>query len=82
MSERKTESRKAYVVYEPTLGFVKNRNGDFVEDFSHARLYGKTRDAEFSIQQHSKLNVETSHIIPVDIILDPKSIFTAILKGK
>lgn len=82
MSERKTESRKAYVVYEPTLGFVKNRNGDFVQDFTHARLYGKTRDAEFSISQHNDINAETAHIIPVDIVLDPKSIFTAILKGK
>jgi len=82
MSERKTESRKAYVVYGPTLGFVKNRNGDFVKDFTHARLYGKSRDAEFSIQQHADIDVETAHIIPVDIILDPKSIFTAILKGK
>ena len=81
MRERKTESRKAYVVYEPTLGFVKNRNGDFTKEFTHARLYGQPRDAEFSITQHKDINSETAHVIPVDMILDPKQIFTAVLKG-
>lgn len=82
MSEKTKENRKAYVVYEPTLGFVKNRNGDFSKEFAHARLYGQPRDAEFSISQHKDINSETAHVIPVDMVLDPKRIFTAVLKGK
>jgi len=82
MTERKTESRKAYVVYVPALGFVKNRNGDFTKEFTHARTYGQPRDAEFSIQQHKDIDSEIAHVIPVDMILDPKQIFTAVLKGK
>lgn len=82
MTERKTESRKAFVIYVPAKGFVKNRNGDFSTEFSHARLYGQPRDAEFSIRQHDGIDVDTAHVIPVDMILDPKQIFTAVLKGK
>ena len=82
MTEKKTENRKAYVIYAPSKGFVKNRNGDFSKEFAHARLYGQPRDAEFSIKQHKSIDSETAHIIPVDMVLDPKQVFKAVLKGK
>ncbi len=82
MTENTHKNRNAFVIHVHNRGFIKNRNGDFSKEFTHARLYGREKDAEFSVKQHKELDPETSYIIPVDIILDPKKIFTAILKGK
>lgn len=72
--------RKAFVVFIPGQGFIKNKQRNFTVDFSKARLYGRETDADNSLSM-SDLK-ETGFVIPVQMILDPKLIFKAVLKGK
>lgn len=75
-----TTTREAFVVYLPGKGFIKNKQRDFTPDFSRARLYGRASDASNSLGMSK--NMEGGFVIPVDMILDPKRIFKAVLKGK
>ena len=72
--------RKAFVVFIPGQGFIKNKQRNFTEDFGRARLYGRESDADNSLGM-SGLS-EVGHVIPVAMKLDPKLIFKAVLKGK
>lgn len=72
--------RQAFVVFVPGQGFIKNKQRNFTEDFSKARLYGRESDASNSLDMSSL--IEVGHVIPVQMILDPKLIFKAVLKGK
>lgn len=71
------QEREAFVVYTPGRGFVKNKNRDYTEDFAYARIYGFSKDAEDSIHK-GKLD---AIVIPIRMSIDPRKIFTAILKG-
>jgi len=71
------QHRMAYVVYVPEQGFIKNRRQDFTDEFAHARLYGRESQAKNSI---TATNLK-GHVIPVKMTLDPRQIFTAVLKG-
>ena len=86
MTEDTLESREAYVIYIPNRGYMKNRNGDFVKDFTKARVFGRTMDADHSIKMHKEVqNLEgnvPAFVIPVEMTLDPRQIFKAVLKGK
>ncbi len=74
------ETRSAFVVYVPSKGFIKNKQRNFTEDFGKARLYGRESDADNSLGM-SGLK-DSGFVIPVKMILDPKLIFKAVLKGK
>ena len=80
-TEIKTEvkHREAFVIFAPGKGFIKNKNKDYTDDFDHARLFGKKGHAANSIGMSGLKN--KAHVIPVKITLDPKQIFTAVLKG-
>lgn len=71
--------REAFVIFRTGRGFIKNKNKDYTDDFNHARLFGKKGHAANSIEM-SNLKGK-AHIIPVKITLDPRQIFTAVLKG-
>lgn len=73
------QHRDAFVIYAPGRGFVKNKHKDFTSNFSDARLFSKKQHAENSVNM---LKWDTkAHVIPVRMTLDPKQIFTAVLKG-
>jgi len=74
--------RSAFVVYVPgdKYGFIKNKQRNFTKDFDKTRLYGRESDASNSLGM-SGLK-ETGFVIPVEMTLDPKLIFKAVLKGK
>lgn len=72
-----TQDREAFVIYAPSRGFIKNKNKDFTDDFTHARIFGKREHAETSI----KMGNLTAVVIPVKMQLDPRKLFTAVLKG-
>lgn len=82
MSEDTEQVREAYVIFVPGQGFMKNRRGDFVDDFSKARLFGRQGDATNSMKMTGGIVEEQGHAIPVDLTLDPRRIFKAVLKGK
>jgi hypothetical protein len=75
-----TTTREAFVVYVPNKGFIKNKQRNFTEDFSRARLFGRKTDADNSLSMTKE--IEGGFVIPVDMILDPKRIFKAVLKGR
>ena len=70
--------REAFVIFAPGKGFIKNKNKDYTDDFNHARLFGKDNHAANSIAM-SNLK-DKALVIPVNITLDPKQIFTKVLK--
>lgn len=72
------QDREAFVIYSPNRGFIKNKNKDYTENFAHARLFGMQKDAADSIK---KGNLKSAVVIPVSMTLDPRKIFTAVLKG-
>lgn len=74
-----TTTREAFVVYVTGKGFVKNKQRNFTDDFSRARLYGRKSDAANSLGMTKDL--EGGFVIPVEMVLDPKLIFKAVLKG-
>ena len=71
------EGRDAYVIFAPNRGFIKNKNKDFTDDFTHARIFGKREHADNSI----KMGKLSAVVIPVRMELDPRQIFTAVLRG-
>ncbi len=73
------QHRDAFVIYMPGRGFVKNKHKDFTTNFSDARLFSKIQHATNSVNM-GKWEVK-AHVIPVRMTLDPKQIFTAVLKG-
>jgi len=75
-----TTTREAFVVYVPNKGFIKNKQRNFTPDFSRARLFGRKSDATNSLGMSK--DMEGGLVVPVDMILDPKRIFKAVLKGK
>lgn len=86
------ETRKAFVIYIPKQGFMKNRQGNFTESFAYARLFSNKNDANNCLMHDAKPSnqtrraararkLENAHIIPVDITLDPKQVFATVLKG-
>jgi len=79
-TEKTTETRQAFVVYVPGKGFIKNKQRNFTPDFDKARLYGRKTDASNSLGMAGLK--DTGFVIPVEMILDPKLIFKAVLKGK
>ena len=81
-TETESETREAFVVYVPGegRGFIKNKQRNFTPDFDKARLYGRKSDAQNSLGM-SGIKDE-GFVIPVKMILDPKLIFKAVLKGK
>ncbi len=85
MTSKHHISRTAYVVYCRGRGYMKNKAGEFHEDFAHARLYPTEKAATSSIEMNKKLKTKTLQkddlavVIPVDMILDPKQIFKTIL---
>ncbi len=81
-TETDENTRSAFVVYVPgdTRGFIKNKQRNFTKDFDKARLYGRESDADNSLGM-TGLESE-GFVIPVKMILDPKLIFKAVLKGK
>ena len=75
-------TRSAFVVYVPgdTRGFIKNKQRNFTKDFDKARLYGREDDASNSLSMAGF--DDEGFVIPVQMVLDPKLIFKAVLKGK
>ncbi len=73
------QHRDAFVIYMPGRGFIKNKHKDFTTNFSDARLFSKKQHASNSVGM-SNLKGK-AHVIPVTMTLDPKQIFTAVLKG-
>ncbi len=73
------QHRDAFVIYMPGRGFIKNKHKDFTTNFSDARLFSKNQHATNSINM-GKWDGK-AHVIPVRMTLDPKQIFTAVLKG-
>ena len=78
MDIEKTD-REAFVVFVPGQGFIKNKQRNFTPDFDKARLYGRKSDAANSLGMSGMK--EVGHVIPVQMVLDPKLIFKAVLKG-
>ena len=78
--DTETKTRSAFVVYVPGKGFIKNKQRNYTPDFDKARLYGRKGDASNSLGMSNLSDV--GHVIPVEMILDPKLIFKAVLKGK
>ena len=81
-TETDENTRSAFVVYVPGegRGFIKNKQRNFTPDFDKARLFGRESDANNSLGM-IKLK-EDGFVIPVKMVLDPKLIFKAVLKGK
>lgn len=75
-----TEHREAFVIYVPNMGFVKNKSGDYAKEFTRARLFGRRVDADNCIKS-SAPRITNACVIPVQMTLDPKQLFKAILKG-
>ena len=73
------QHREAFVIYVVDCGFIKNKHKDFTSNFSDARLFSKKPHAANSVDMSKFLN--KAHVIPVRMTLDPKQIFTAVLKG-
>ena len=72
------QHREAFVVYANKRGFLKNKQKDFTPNFSEARLFGLAKHAAHAIVGGELKN---TNVVPVSMTLDPKQIFTAILKG-
>ena len=72
-----TDEREAFVIFSPTRGFIKNKNKDYTDDFTHARIFGKREHAETSIKMGNLKAV----VIPVQMTLDPRKKFMAVLQG-
>lgn len=85
MSSKHHITRNAYVVYCRGRGYMKNKAGEFHEDFAHARLYPTEKAAAASIDMNKKLKQKVLQkddlaiVIPVEMTLDPKQIFKTIL---
>ena len=73
------KERDAYVIFHPQRGFIKNKNKDFTDDFTHARIFSKLAHAQSSVKM-SKLGGAV--VIPVRMELDPRKLFTAVLAGE
>lgn len=73
------QHRDAFVIYVVDCGYIKNKHKDFTSNFSDARLFSKKAHADNSVSMSQFLN--KAHVIPVRMTLDPKQIFTAVLKG-
>ena len=78
-AETEIKHRDAFVIYMPNQGFIKNKHKDFTSNFNDARLFSKKQHAQNSVDM-SKMGGK-AHVIPVRMTLDPKQIFTAVLKG-
>lgn len=76
------EIRKAFVIYVPNKGYMKNRHGAFIKDFEHARLFGREDAAIDATKKSKALRDADTYIVDVDLELDPRKIFKAILVGK
>jgi len=85
--ESPIQDRKAYIIYVANKGFMKNRHGQFVEDFTLARIFGSEKGATYA-QNDSKVLKQLekqgfkSYVIDVNMELDPRHIFKRILVGK
>lgn len=75
-----TQHRDAFVIYVPNMGFLKNKTGNFVSNFTGSRLFGRRSDAENCIKMNNIIT-DNAVVIPVQMTLDPKQIFKAVLKG-
>lgn len=73
------QHRDAYVIYMQGRGYIKNKHKDFTTNFCDARLFSKKQHAMNSVDM-GKWEGKV-HVIPVSMTLDPKQIFTAVLKG-
>lgn len=78
----KTET-DVYVIYVPGEGFVTGRTPTmrFTPDFTRARVYNRSCDANNSITMWDGVKNKPTHIIPVRLTLDPKELFKTVLKG-
>ena len=85
MSSKHHITRSAYVVYCRGRGYMKNKAGEFHEDFAHARLYPTEKAATNSIEMNMKLKKKVlqrgdqAFVIPVEMTLDPKQLFKTLL---
>ena len=82
MSDDIKKIRKAFVIYVPSKGYMKNRRGAFVQEFEQARLFGREEAAIDASKKSKALAKEDTFIIDVDMELDPRKIFKKILVGK
>lgn len=76
------KTRSAYVIYVPTLGYMKNKAGEFHADFEHARLYPTEKSANDSVKMNNKLKGYDSYVVGVEMTLDPRILFKKVLQGK
>ena len=77
--EDEIKHREGFVIYDANRGFIKNRRKDFTPKFEDARIFSKKAHASNSVSM-SKFENKV-HIIPVQMRLDPRKLFTAVLKG-
>lgn len=75
-----TQHREAFVIYVPNSGFMKNKSGDYVAEFAKARLFGRKTDADNCIKMSTPA-ITNACVIPVQMTLDPRQLFKAVLKG-
>lgn len=78
-TETNIQHRDAFVIFVPDHGFFKNRRRDYTSNFSDARIFGAESAAENCVDE---INITGKPcIIPVTMTLDPRHLFTAVLKG-
>ena len=82
MSDSPIQNRNTYVIYVPNQGFMKNRHGDFIDDFTLARIFGTEKGALLAQTQSKSLKGIDSYVVDVKMELDPRKIFKKILIGK
>lgn len=73
---------EVYVVYTANEGFVTGRAKlRYTTKLVKARVYNRRCDATNSMNQWASKNGE-SHVIPVTLTLDSKSLFKTLLRGR
>ena len=79
-------TRDAFVIYVPNRGYMKNKAGEFHTEFAHARLFPREKAANDSISMNRKFKRiakdDPAFVIPVEMTLDPRKVFKAVLRGK
>ena len=80
MEDMETEA-EVFVIYTAGKGFVQGRQRmRFTPHFTKARVYNRKCDAMNSKKMWADREGD-SHVIPVQLVLDPKKLFKTLLKG-
>ena len=73
---------EVFIIYTAGKGFITGRQKmRFTNNLAKARVYNRKCDASNSMNMWASKYGE-SHVVSVDLLLDAKSLFKTLLKGK